>query len=140
MVTGEHYFLQPSANLPRRDVFSPIAAYLSKGVDPANSESLSRTSSLLGAPSEVVNERRLRACSESRPLTATSSQHHAPGRSHAALLKTIGFKIVIGKREITGSSRAYALGVPGRCLASWRSMGYLEMQPIAEQRPDSRRR
>src|SRR6267143_756659 len=35
-VTGEHYFLQPISNtFHARDVFSPVAAYLSKGVDPA---------------------------------------------------------------------------------------------------------
>ena len=35
-VTGEHYFLQPVSNtFHARDIFAPVAAYLAKGVDPA---------------------------------------------------------------------------------------------------------
>ena len=37
-VTGEHYFLQPVSNtFHARDIFSPVAAYLAKGVDPQSS-------------------------------------------------------------------------------------------------------
>ncbi len=36
-ITAEHYFLQPvSRTFHGRDVFSPIAAWVSKGIEPSN--------------------------------------------------------------------------------------------------------
>jgi S-adenosylmethionine hydrolase len=38
-----------------------------------------------------------------------------------------GFKIVVGKREITEMKSAYALGAPGEVFGILGSMGYLEI-------------
>jgi len=61
-VTGEHYFLQPvSKTFHGRDVFSPIAAYLSKGVDPAKFGEAVTDFVRFSAPKpKLVNETTLR--------------------------------------------------------------------------------
>ncbi|PYX24423.1 MAG: hypothetical protein DMG82_08515 [Acidobacteria bacterium] len=61
-VTGEHYFLQPVSNtFHGRDVFSPIAAYLAKGVDPAKFGEEVKDFVRFGAPKpKAVNENTLR--------------------------------------------------------------------------------
>jgi len=129
-VTGEHYFLQPvSKTFHGRDVFSPIAAYLSKGVDPAKFGEAVTDFVRFSAPKpKLVNETTLRGVVLKVDRFGNLVTNITP--QDAPMLFTenaSGFKIVIGKREITEIKSAYALGAPGEVFGILGSMGYLEI-------------
>ena len=129
-VTGEHYFLQPvSKTFHGRDVFSPIAAYLSKGVDPAKfGEAVTDFVRFSAPKAKLVNETTLRGVVLKVDRFGNLVTNITP--QDAPMLFTenaSGFKIVIGKREITEIKSAYALGAPGEVFGILGSMGYLEI-------------
>jgi S-adenosyl-L-methionine hydrolase (adenosine-forming) len=129
-VTGEHYFLQPVSNtFHARDVFSPIAAYLAKGVDPAKfGEEVSDFVRFSAPKPKPINESTLRGVvlkvDRFGNLITNITPQDAPMLFKA---DASGFKIVIGKREITEIKDAYALGAPGEVFGILGSMGYLEI-------------
>jgi S-adenosylmethionine hydrolase len=129
-VTGEHYFLQPVSNtFHARDVFSPVAAYLAKGVDPLKfGEEVTDFVRFSAPKPKAVNESTLRGVvlkvDRFGNLITNITPQDAPmlfSESPAA------FKIVVGKREITQIKEAYALGAPGEVFGILGSMGYLEI-------------
>ena len=129
-VTGEHYFLQPISNtFHARDVFSPIAAYLAKGVDPEKfGEEIKDFVRFVAPKPKALNENTLRGVvlkvDRFGNLITTITPQDAP------MLFTenpTGFKIVVGQREITEIKNAYALGAPGEIFGILGSMGYLEV-------------
>ena len=129
-VTSEHYYLQPvSQTFHGRDVFSPVAAYLAKGVDPAKFGDEVTDFVKFSAPKpKAANENTLRGVvlkvDRFGNLITNISPQDAPmlfsGNPPA-------FKIVVGKREITEIKAAYALGAPGEVFGILGSMGYLEI-------------
>jgi S-adenosylmethionine hydrolase len=129
-VTGEHYFLQPVSNtFHARDVFSPIAAYLAKGVDPAKfGEEVSDFVRFSAPKPKPTNESTLRGVvlkvDRFGNLITNITPQDAPMLFKA---DASGFKIVISKREITEIKDAYALGAPGEVFGILGSMGYLEI-------------
>ena len=81
-VTAEHYFLQPRSNtFHARDIFSPVAAYLAKGVEPDRFGDEITDYVRFGAPRpKPVDERTLRgSSSESRSFWQSHHQHHSAG-------------------------------------------------------------
>ena len=129
-VTGEHYFLQPVSNtFHARDVFSPIAAYLAKGVDPAKfGEEITDFVRFAAPKPKAVNENTLRGVVLKVDRFGNLITNITP--QDAPMLFTenpAGFKIVIGQREITEIKNAYALGAPGEIFGILGSMGYLEI-------------
>ncbi len=129
-VSGEHYFLQPVSNtFHARDVFSPVAAYLAKGVDPVKfGEEVSDFVRFSAPKPKAVNESTLRGVVLRVDRFGNLITNITP--QDAPMLFTedaSGFKIVIGKREITQIKDAYALGAPGEVFGILGSMGYLEI-------------
>jgi len=129
-VSGEHYFLQPVSNtFHARDVFSPVAAYLAKGVDPVKfGEEVSDFVRFSAPKPKAVNESTLRGVVLKVDRFGNLITNITP--QDAPMLFTedaSGFKIVIGKREITQIKDAYALGAPGEVFGILGSMGYLEI-------------
>ena len=129
-VSGEHYFLQPVSNtFHARDVFSPVAAYLAKGVDPVKfGEEVSDFVRFSAPKPKAVNESTLRGVVLRVDRFGNLITNITP--QDAPMLFTedaSGFKIVIGKREITQIKNAYALGAPGEVFGILGSMGYLEI-------------
>ncbi|HZS97663.1 MAG TPA: SAM-dependent chlorinase/fluorinase [Terriglobales bacterium] len=129
-VTGEHYFLQPVSNtFHARDVFSPVAAYLAKGVDPEKFGEPVTDFVRFSAPKpKAVNENTLRGVvlkvDRFGNLITNITPQDAPmlfGENPGA------FKIVVGQREIREIKEAYALGAPGEVFGIMGSMGYLEV-------------
>jgi len=129
-VTGEHYFLQPISNtFHARDVFSPIAAYLAKGVDPEKfGEEIKDFVRFVAPKPKALNENTLRGVvlkvDRFGNLITTITPQDAPMLFTENLT---GFKIVVGQREITEIKNAYALGAPGEIFGILGSMGYLEV-------------
>jgi S-adenosylmethionine hydrolase len=129
-VTAQHYFLQPISNtFHGRDIFAPVAAYLSKGVDSEKFGDEITDYVKFNAPKPKPVDQQtmkgvvLKADRFGNLITNITSQD-APmlfGENPAP------FKIVIGKHEITDIKTSYAEGEPGEVFAILNSMGYLEI-------------
>lgn len=129
-ITAEHYFNTPVSNtFHGRDVFAPLAAYLSRGVD------------LTKLGEEITDYVRFAA---PRPKPAT------PNTWKAVVLKTDkfgnlitnitpqdiphlfdhsvqSFKLTVGKAEITKLCTSYSDGAQGELFALLGSTGFLEI-------------
>lgn len=129
-VTAEHYFLQPVSNtFHGRDIFAPLAAYVAKGVDPAKFGEEVEDFVRFNAPRpKPVNERQLRGVvlkvDRFGNLVTNITPEDVPALFQA---EPPGFKILVGKREITEIKTAYAQGAPGEVFGILGSMGYLEI-------------
>lgn len=130
-VTAAHYFLQPLSNtFHARDVFSPVAANLAKGV-PADRFGEEITDYVrFGAPRpKPVDERTLRGVvlkvDRFGNLVTNITPKDAPqlfGATPAA------FKIAVGtKAQATRICTNYAEGAPGEVFGILGSMGFLEV-------------
>lgn len=129
-VTAEHYALQPISNtFHGRDLFSPVAAYLAKGVDPAKfGEEVSDFVRFNAPKPKPANESTLRGVvlkvDRFGNLITNITPEDVPmlfGEPPAP------FKIVVGKREIMEIKTAYAQGAPGEIFGILGSMGFLEI-------------
>jgi S-adenosylmethionine hydrolase len=129
-VTAEHYNLQPVSNtFHARDIFAPVAAYLAKGVDPEKfGEEITDFTRFSAPKPKAANENTLRGVVLKVDRFGNLITNITP--QDAPMLFTeqpSGFKIVVGKREITEMKSAYALGAPGEVFGILGSMGYLEI-------------
>jgi S-adenosylmethionine hydrolase len=129
-VTAQHYFLQPMSNtFHGRDIFSPVAAYLAKGVDTEK------------FGDEIEDFVRFNA-PKPKPVAANSIRGVVLKVDRFGNLVTnitpetvpmlfqeqpVAFTIAVGKREITQIKTTYAEGAPGEVFAIVGSMGYLEI-------------
>jgi S-adenosyl-L-methionine hydrolase (adenosine-forming) len=130
-ITSEHYFLRnPSNTFHARDIFSPVAAYLAKGIDSEKFGDEITDYVRFGAPRpKPVDERTLRGVvlkvdrfgnlitnitPQDAPQLFNSGQH--------------AFKIAIGnKAQVTRICTSYADGAPGEVFGILGSMGFLEV-------------
>ena len=129
-VTGEHYFLQPVSNtFHARDIFSPVAAYLAKGVDPQKFGEAVTDFVRFSAPKpKPVNENTLRGVVLKADRFGNLITNITPQDAPMLFKENPGaFKIVVGQREIREIKDAYAQGAPGEVFGIMGSMGYLEI-------------
>jgi len=129
-VTGEHYFLQPVSNtFHARDVFSPVAAYLAKGVDPMKfGEEVTDFVRFSAPKPKPVNENTLRGVVLKVDRFGNLITNITPQDAPMLFVEEPGaFKIVVGPREIREIKDAYAEGAPGEVFGILGSMGYLEI-------------
>lgn len=129
-VTSEHYFLQPRSNtFHGRDIFSPVAAALAKGVDPDRFGDEITDYVRFAAPRpKPVDERTLRGvvlkADRFGNLITNISPHDIPKLFQE---NPPPFKIAMGKGQITRLCTNYAEGVPGEAFGILGSMGFLEI-------------
>jgi S-adenosyl-L-methionine hydrolase (adenosine-forming) len=130
-VTAEHYFLQPRSNtFHARDIFSPVAAYLSKGIDPDRfGEEITDHIRFSAPRAKPVDERTLRGVvlkvDRFGNLITNITPQDAPQLFEAT---TPPFKIAIGnKAQATRMCTSYAEGAPGEVFGILGSMGFLEV-------------
>ncbi len=130
-VTAEHYFLQPRSNtFHGRDIFSPVAAYLAKGVEPDRFGDEIADYVRFSAPRpKPVDERTLQGVvlkvDRFGNLVTNITPQDAPQLFSAA---PPAFKIVIGaKAQATRMCSNYAEGAPGEVFGILGSMGFLEV-------------
>ncbi|HVO60147.1 MAG TPA: SAM-dependent chlorinase/fluorinase [Terriglobales bacterium] len=129
-ITADHYFLQPLSNtFHGRDIFSPIAAYLSKGVDPARmGEEVSDYVRFSSPKPKVGTNGSLRGVvlkvDRFGNLITNITPQDAPGLFQP---DPQPFTITVGKREVTQVRSAYADGAPGEVFGILGSMGFLEI-------------
>lgn len=130
-VTAEHYFLQPRSNtFHGRDIFSPVAAYLAKGIDPERlGEEISDYVRFAAPRPKPVDERTLRGVvlkvDRFGNLVTNITPTDLPKLFQAA---PPPFKIAVGsKGQATRMCANYADGGPGEVFAILGSMGFLEI-------------
>ena len=130
-ITAEHYFLQPiSQTFHARDIFAPVAAQLSKGLEPDRIGDEVTDYVRFAAPRpKPVDERTLRGVvlkvDRFGNLVTNITPKDAPqlfGATPAAI------KIAIGtKTQATRICVNYADGAPGEVFGILGSMGFLEI-------------
>ena len=129
-ITAEHYFRQPiSHTFHGRDIFAPVAAYLSKGVD-ANKfgETISDYVRFVAPKPKATASNSWKAVvlktDKFGNLITNITPKDIPqifdGSSQA-------FKITVGKAEITKLCSTYSAGAQGELFAVLGSTGYLEI-------------
>jgi S-adenosylmethionine hydrolase len=130
-ITAEHYFLQPRSNtFHARDIFSPVAAYLAKGVEPDRFGDEITDYVRFNAPRpKPVDERTLRGVvlkvDRFGNLITNITPLDLPALFEAA---TPAFKITVGsKGQANRLCTNYAEGTPGEVFGILGSMGYLEL-------------
>jgi S-adenosyl-L-methionine hydrolase (adenosine-forming) len=128
-VTSEHYFRQPVSNtFHARDVFAPVAAYLAKMVDSHKfGEEIEDYVRFAAPRPKPVAENRLRAVVLKVDRFGNLITNVTPEDAPALFAGKVGFKIVVGSKEITAIRTAYAEGTPGEVFGIVGSMGYLEI-------------
>jgi hypothetical protein len=130
-ITAEHYFLQPSSNtFHARDIFSPIAAYLAKGVDADRFGEEITDYVRFGAPRpKPVDERTLRGIVLKVDRFGNLITNITPQDAPQLFAPTPPpFKIAIGtKSQATRMCANYAEGTPGEVFGILGSMGFLEV-------------
>ncbi len=130
-VTAEHYFLQSRSNtFHARDIFSPVAAYLAKGIDSDHFGPEITDYVRFGAPRpKPVDERTLRGVvlkvDRFGNLITNITPQDAPQLFGAT---PPAFRITIGaKAQATRLCASYAEGAPGEVFGILGSMGFLEV-------------
>jgi len=129
-ITADHYNLQPvSQTFHARDIFSPVAGYLAKGVDPEKFGEEVTDFVRFNAPKpKPVSESTLRGIVLKADRFGNLITNITP--EDAPMLFTesaAAFKIVVGKREVTDIKASYSEGAPGEVFGILGSMGYLEI-------------
>lgn len=130
-ITAEHYFLPSRSNtFHGRDIFSPVAAHLAKGVHPQNfGDEISDFVRFAAPRPKPTDERTLRAIvlkvDRFGNLITNIAPQDAPALSNTA---ANAFKITVaGKGPISRIYSSYAEGAPGETFGVWGSMGFLEI-------------
>lgn len=128
--TSEHYFHHPVSNtFHGRDIFAPVAAYLSKGVDQAKfGEEITDYVRFLAPKPKATTENAWKGIvlktDKFGNLITNISAKDIPqifdGSSQS-------FKITVGKAEVTKLVSTYGEGAPGELFALLGSTGFLEI-------------
>jgi len=129
-VTAEHYFLQPvSDTFHGRDIFSPVAASLSKGVDPNRfGEEITDYVRFAAPRPKPVDERTLRGVVLKVDRFGNLITNITPADIPKLFAESPApFKIAIGKGQVSRMCSTYAEGGPGEAFGILGSMGFLEI-------------
>lgn len=129
-VTAEHYFLQPRSNtFHGRDIFSPVAAYLAKGVETHRfGEEVADYVRFAAPRPKPVDERTLRGVVLKVDRFGNLITNITPADIPGLFAPTPpAFKIAVGKGQITRICASYAEGSPGEAFGLLGSTGFLEI-------------
>lgn len=129
-ITADHYFLQPRSNtFHGRDIFSPVAAFLAKGVDTNRfGEEITDYVRFAAPRPKPVDERTLRGVVLKVDRFGNLITNITP-QDIPKLFETAApaFKIAMGKGQVTRVCSNYAEGGPGEAFGILGSMGFLEI-------------
>ncbi len=129
-ITSQHYFREPvSHTFHGRDIFAPIAAWLSRQVDSDKfGEPITDHVRFHPPQPKKVNDRLLKGVVMRVDRFGTLTTNLKAADVAPLLTETPPpFKIVIGKSEITRVKTNYGQGAPGEVFAILGSSGYLEI-------------
>jgi hypothetical protein len=129
-IQEEHYFLQPVSNtFHGRDIFAPVTGYLAKGVAHEKFGPEITDYVRFNAPKpKAVDAQTMRGVVLKVDRFGNLITNFTP-KDVPALFEANadGFKIRVGKKEITTMCTNYAEGAPGEVFGILGSMGYLEI-------------
>ncbi len=128
-ITATHYFLQPlSDTFHGRDVFSPCAAWMAKGVEPEKfgEEITDYVRFAIPKPKQVA-ERTIKGVVLKTDHFGNLITNLTPENAPYLFAEGAQVKITVGQAIATHISHSYAQGQPGECFAVLNSMGYLEI-------------
>jgi hypothetical protein len=129
-IDAAHYYRQPVSNtFHARDIFSPVAAYLAKGVEVAKfGEEITDFVRFNAPKPKAAEANTLRGVILKVDRFGNMITNFTP-QDVPALFQTNppAFKILVGKREITEIHANYAEGAPNEVFGILGSMGYLEI-------------
>jgi len=129
-VTADHYFLNPVSNtFHGRDVFAPIAAWLTRGVESAKfGEFVTDYVHFQPPKPKPVNEKLIKGVVLKVDKFGNVITNFTPDDVPQLFKENPpAFKIVAGKAEITRLNLAYTQSAPGDLFAIVGSTGYLEL-------------
>lgn len=129
-VSSDHYFLQPISNtFHGRDIFAPVAAYLAKGVDHEKFGPEITDYVRFNAPKpKAIDAKTVRGVVLKVDRFGNLITNFTPTDVPALFEgQATGFKISVGKREVTTMRASYSEGSPGEVFGILGSMGYLEI-------------
>jgi len=130
-ITADHYFLKPrSGTFDGRDVFAPVAAWLSKGVNCSSFGEKISDYRKYDLPQPVpVNQSVLRCkiiyVDRFGNLVSNLSRERFKERLNAAETRRFAFQVG-GEHMVSKISRFYAEGEKGELIALFGSLGFLE--------------
>lgn len=129
-VTADHYFLNPVSNtFHGRDVFAPVAGWLSRGVESSKFGEFITDYVRFNAPKpKVLNEKLIKGVVLKVDKFGNVITNFTPDDLPQLFKENPPpFKIVAGKSEITRLNLAYSQSAPGDVFAVVGSAGYLEL-------------
>jgi S-adenosyl-L-methionine hydrolase (adenosine-forming) len=138
-ITSEHYFHHPVSNtFHGRDIFAPVAAYLSKGVDGAKfGEEITDFTRFVAPKPKAVGDNTWKAIvlktDKFGNLITNITAKDVPQMFNGS---STSFKLSVGKVEVTKLTSTYSAGVQGELFAIVGSTGFLEIS--ANKAPASR--
>lgn len=127
-ITADHYFLRPtSSTFHGRDIFAPVAAWLTKGV---STESVGVKISdyvRFSIPRPKAGENEIRGVVLRVDNFGNLMTNLTPADLPAVASEGRAFRLRVGKGEITRLVQRYAQGQPGEPIAVVGSSGFLEI-------------
>jgi S-adenosyl-L-methionine hydrolase (adenosine-forming) len=128
-ITAKHYFLEPvSATFQGRDIFAPVAAYLSKGVEASKFGDAITDYLHFATPHPVAaNERTFKGMVMKVDSFGTLITSFRPADVPQLFKNGAGFRILAGKGEVRSLHSTFAEGAPGEVFAIVGSTGFLEI-------------
>lgn len=129
-ITAEHYFLQPLSNtFHGRDIFSAVAGWLSKGVDPAKfGDEITDYTRFTAPRPKRVSEAEIKAIVLKVDKFGNLITNLTPDDCPQLFLNDPpAFNITVGKAEVSQIRANYAQGAPGEVFGILGSMGFLEI-------------
>ena len=125
-LTNAHFFLKPvSATFHGRDIFAPVAAYLSRGVSPLQMGKETKNFQRLSLPQPIFGEKRIRG--KVMYIDSFGNLITNITVSHLQKLGKAPGKIKIRENVISGLSKNYQGGKKGMLLAIIGSSNFLEI-------------
>lgn len=129
-ITSEHYFHQPVSNtFHGRDIFAPVAAYLTKGVEAAKfGEEITDYVRFLGPKPKPVGPSAWKGVVMKTDKFGNLITNITPGDIPELFDgSSQAFRITVGKADVTRLCSSYSQGPPGELFAILGSAGYLEI-------------
>lgn len=128
-ITAERYFLQPvSQTFHGRDIFSPVAGWLSKGVAPSDfGPEITDYVRLPLPPVKQVESHRLCGAVLKVDKFGNLITNLTPENAPAVFDANAKVRMMVGQAEVSGIRASYAEGQPGELFGVLNSMGYLEI-------------
>ncbi len=129
-ITATHYFLESVSNtFHGRDVFAPVAGWLSRHVEPSKfGEPITDFARFSAPQPKKINERLLKGVVLRVDRFGTLLTNLTPGDlPQLSAENPPPIKILVGKSEITKMNVSYSEGSPGEVFAIMGSSGYLEI-------------